>query len=102
MKGAAHARPCNALWALGAAGGGGTETGRSWQVTSGGHGGRWSSGLGRHCEEFALTLSEVGTWEAPEQRMVEMFQALSGWSEGNRLCEVGQSREVATALVQAV
>lgn len=52
--------------------------------------------------EGIVTLSEVGPWEAPEQRTVEMFQVPSGWSEGNRLCEVGQGREVATARLQAV
>jgi len=53
-------------------------------------GGQWYGGHESHSEDLALTPSEVGAWEGPEQRLGGMSQAPSGCSQGSRLCGTRQ------------
>lgn len=53
-------------------------------------GGQWYRGHESHNEDLALTPSEVGAWEGPEQRLGGMSQSPSGCSQGSRLCGTRQ------------
>lgn len=81
-------RPWGAWCVLGVAEGGETEPGHR------GHQETWGQvvwGCGRHYENLALTLGEVGAWEGPEQRVDQMSWAPSGCLGAGSVSRWGES-----------